>query len=750
MTHPTPTENATTDAAPEETATGTGRVLEFPNVIGAPVAPAPRDGEAATPDAAPAPTTTEVVDPSDIEVLEETDEPVARVDTQVEKWAEESQWLSRIATAQETAQPVIPLWLRDRQEAEQVLRWVASYYAHVAAYQATRSPLYMLRLMGRAPRGFGRLVGAWGRWAFDTESNALRAGAASSARTGEYMMLSRQHASRVKTRVGTSLVLAVAGLITAAIAIPAAPVSLLIGSAVAGMSLLGILGRRPDQPLIDRAVLPTQVEKLTSENVLAALGSLGISAINKALEGKSGEEIGFTAPIIRDGPGWRAEISLPRGVVATDVMERRDKLASGLRRPLGCVWPEPLNEDHPGKLVLWVGDEAMNKAKQAAWPLLTKGSSNLFKPVPFGADQRGRLIETLLMFEGVLIGAKPRMGKTFALRVLLLAAALDPLAELRIYELKGTGDCGSVEKVSHEYASGPDDDTIAQCMESMRQLVNVELIKRSKTINRIAKENPERCPENKVTEELAGDKSLGLHPIVFAVDECQELFTHPEHKDESKALAEKIVKRGPAMGVIPIFATQRPDAQSLPTGVASSIGIRFCLRVMGQTENDMVLGTSSYKNGIRATTFTAKDKGIGYLAGVEDDPMIVRSAYLDAPAAEKISERAYAIRSAAGTLSGHAIGQAPEVQDTSTLIDHLMAVWPGDADAVWNIRLIDALAAYRPDLYGKWLDIEDEKTRAGQLTTALKSFKVPGKQLFREGSNKRGIELEKLQKAAGL
>lgn len=747
MTHPNPTQNTTApeETAPEET---TGRVLEFPHVIGAPTAPAPRDGEVEASDTAPETTTTEVVDPSDIEVLDEDAEHVERVDSQVEQWADQSEWLSRIATAQESAQPVIPLWLRDRQEAEQVLRWVASYYAHVAAYQATRSPLYMLRLMGRSPRGLGRLVRGWARWAFDTEARELRLSAANSSRTSEYMMLSRQHTSRVRSRVSASLVMAVAGLITAAIVVPAAPVSLLIGSAMAGMSLLGMLGRKPDQPLIDRAVLPTKVEKLTSENVLAALGSIGISAINRAMERKGGEEIGFTAPITRDGPGWRAEISLPRGVVASDVMERRDKLASGLRRPLGCVWPEPESDEHPGQLVLWVGDEAMNKARQAAWPLVSKGSVNLFNPVPFGADQRGRLVEMLLMFEGVLIGAKPRMGKTFALRVLLLAASLDPLAELRIYELKGTGDCGPVEKVSHEYASGPDDETIEGCLDSMRQLVNVELIKRSKTINQIAKENPARCPENKVTEELANDKSLGLHPIVFAVDECQELFTHPEYGKEASSLAEKIVKRGPAMGVIPVFATQRPDAQSLPTGVASSIGIRFCLRVMGQTENDMVLGTSMYKSGVRATTFTAKDKGIGYLAGVEDDPMIVRSAYIDGPAAETISERAYAIRSAAGTLSGHAIGQAPEVQDTSTIIDHLMAVWPGEADAVWNIRLIDALAAYRPDLYGKWLDIENETTRAGQLTTALKPFKVVPRQLYREGSNKRGIDLEKVAEAA--
>jgi DNA segregation ATPase FtsK/SpoIIIE, S-DNA-T family len=70
-----------------------------------------------------------------------------------------------------------------------------------------------------------------------------------------------------------------------------------------------------------------------------------------------------------------------------------------------------------------------------------------------------------------------------------------------------------------------------------------------------------------------------------------------------------------------LLATQRPDARSLPTGVSANVGTRFCLRVMGQLENDMILGTSAYKNGVRATMFTARDKGVGYLVGGPDpDP----------------------------------------------------------------------------------------------------------------------------------
>ena len=62
-------------------------------------------------------------------------------------------------------------------------------------------------------------------------------------------------------------------------------------------------------------------------------------------------------------------------------------------------------------------------------------------------------------------------------------------------------------------------------------------------------------PESKVTPELSRRKSLGLHTIVFAVDECQELFTHPEYGKEAGELATAIIKRGPALGIILVLAT---------------------------------------------------------------------------------------------------------------------------------------------------------------------------------------------------
>jgi S-DNA-T family DNA segregation ATPase FtsK/SpoIIIE len=47
----------------------------------------------------------------------------------------------------------------------------------------------------------------------------------------------------------------------------------------------------------------------------------------------------------------------------------------------------------------------------------------------------------------------------------------------------------------------------------------------------------------------------------------------------------------------------------MSTGVSANVRVQFCHKVAGQTENDMVLDTSAYKNGIRATTFTDEDLG---------------------------------------------------------------------------------------------------------------------------------------------
>ena len=334
------------------------------------------------------------------------------------------------------------------------------------------------------------------------------------------------------------------------------------------------------------------------------------------------------------------------------VTERREQLASGLRRPLGAVWPEPVTSEHAGRLELWVGRVDVAKSRQAPWPLLRGGQADIFQPVPFGTDVRGRTVKAPLIYGNWLLGAIPRQGKTAAVRVLACAAALDPLAQMWVHELKGSGDLDPLERVSHRFVSGVDDESIGYAAESLH-LLRAEVMRRTERLKALARE---LCPDKRVTRQIAAQASLKLRPIVCVIDEAQNLFAHPEHG--KAAGAGRRVRDQDRAGVRRDPHHRHPAPRqgiSAHRGVSGNVSTRFCLKVMGQVENDMILGTSAYKNGLRATTFRPEiDAGIGYLVGGGPAPQVVRTFYLDMHAAERVAIRARALREAAGTLTGHA------------------------------------------------------------------------------------------------
>ena len=329
-------------------------------------------------------------------------------------------------------------------------------------------------------------------------------------------------------------------------------------------------------------------------------------------------------------------VDLPYGVEAADVIARRGRLASGLRLPLDQVWPEPA-PGHTGRLALWVGHEPASQMRQPAWPLIETGTVDVFKPFPFATTPRLDIVTAELMFRNWLFGGQPGSGKTFALRLLVLAAALDIRVELRGYELKGVGDFKALEPVCAEYGNGNDDDTLTACADMFGWLYG-EGQRRSKRIEHYYQLG--KAPENKVTAELAALPGSGLHPLVVFVDEIQELFLFGKTGKAAGETAEKCIKLFRALGIILILGTQIPDKDSLPTGITRNINTRFCLSVADQVANDMILGTSAYKLGYRATVFEpVTEAGWGILAGM-GKPGARRSFYVDNDQAAEVMARA--------------------------------------------------------------------------------------------------------------
>jgi S-DNA-T family DNA segregation ATPase FtsK/SpoIIIE len=628
--------------------------------------------------------------------------------------------------------PIVPAHWRTRQAAAEHVKLAAARHGHAAAYHGTRLPWYLFMTSWWALVGIGRITAAVLAWWHVPDMRRLERQAAADGLLSDHL---RIHKAGREVRTTRGLILAVCAAAVAAslVIVARAPVWVWVVVAAAALPMLARAGRPAGKPIVTAATLPATVQAPDQDVITRALGSLGIAGIDRWL--RDGRPLVFPSPVREDGPGWRAEVDLPFGCTATQVIERREQLASGLRRPLGAVWPEPVTSEHAGRLELWVGRVDAAKARQAPWPLLRGGQADIFQPLPYGTDVRGRVVKAPLIYGNWLLGAIPRQGKTAAVRVLACGVALDPLAEMWVHELKGSGDLDPLEKVAHRFVSGVDAPSIAYAAESL-QLLRAEVMRRTERLKALDRA---LCPDKRVTRQIATKRSLKLWPIVCIIDEAQNLFADAEHGKAAGADAEFIIKIGPAFGVVLIIATQRPDKQSLPTGVSGNVSTRFCLKVMGQIENDMILGTSAYKNGIRATTFRPDlDAGIGYLLGAGPAPQVVRTFYLDMNAAERVATRARALREAAGTLTGHATEQDSE--GPRDVLTDVLAVFGSDAGLQWA----DVAARLASRFPARWDGATGEAISAECRERGVPSVNVRG-----PGGQAKGCRRAAVEAAAG-
>ena len=307
--------------------------------------------------------------------------------------------------------PILPEPWR-RENIRGTLAQAGGLYWHRTRYHGLRSPVYLAQLAFFTARGVHRITLRLLTWWHWTDGWLLESMAVAAGRAGHHEAM-RAHTEGKKTRgsrgriVGTSAVAAAVAVLAMARWAP------WWGWALAGLAVvipLARAGKPHGKPLIRAATVAPQYQPPTPEVITRALGSLNLAGINQAL--KDDGKINFVSDVHRDGPGWGAQLDLPYGVTATQILARREQLASGLRRPLSATWPAPVPHEHAGRLELWVGFHDISKSKPAAWPLARTGQADTFASFPFGTDPRGRQVAGQLFEHNWLIGAAPGQGKT--------------------------------------------------------------------------------------------------------------------------------------------------------------------------------------------------------------------------------------------------------------------------------------------------------------------------------------------------
>jgi hypothetical protein len=205
-------------------------------------------------------------------------------------------------------------------------------------------------------RGAWRLIVPTARWLYDGERRhsirAMQRAAAEGKGPRADVFLSALDDRRRHELYGVLPFMllsaaAVAGAVVLAVKLPAVAVA-----AAAGLVVwLGWLGR-------PQAVRETsgaaEVPALRHDALAGALAALGIAPLRRAIE--TGKDPVRFPDMGRTANGFEVVIDLPAGVLAQQVIDRREQLASALRRPLNTVFPVVVPGEAPSRLHLYVSD----------------------------------------------------------------------------------------------------------------------------------------------------------------------------------------------------------------------------------------------------------------------------------------------------------------------------------------------------------------------------------------------------------
>jgi DNA segregation ATPase FtsK/SpoIIIE, S-DNA-T family len=160
---------------------------------------------------------------------------------------------------------------------------------------------------------------------------------------------------------------------------------------------------------------------------------------------------------------------------------------------------------------------------------------------------------------------------------------------------------------------------------------------------------------------------------VIVIDEYAELA---EQTRDATAHADSIARRGRAVAVTLLAATQRPTQNAMGNGaVRSQMDIRICLRVRERRDTDLILGQGAHASGWRADTLTTPGTFLISAPG-HDTPRRARAYHLTDHDITATATRHAAHRPDLDPASADAIDTTPpdtEPLDTGT--DPEVALW---------------------------------------------------------------------------
>jgi hypothetical protein len=299
--------------------------------------------------------------------------------------------------------------------------------------------------------------------------------------------------------------------------------------------------------------------------------------------------------------GWRARLRLARGQTITDVIAKIPALESGLGTHRGAVRVYPTPDGLANRCELRVLDMDPH-ADAIPWP--GPSVTSITQPIDFGPFEDATPCRVLFLRRHGLAGGATGGGKSGWLNVLMgnLAACEDVV--IWGIDLKRGMELGPW---------APCIDRLATTSEEARTLL-ADAIAILEARAALLAERGQRV----------WDPSPEMPALIILIDEYAELV---DEAPEAVKDADSVARRGRAVAVNLIAATQRPTQKAMGQGaVRSQMDIRVCFRVRERKDVDLILGQGMLAAGWNAHALNAPGKFL--ISAAEHDTPRRARAYL--------------------------------------------------------------------------------------------------------------------------
>jgi DNA segregation ATPase FtsK/SpoIIIE-like protein len=323
--------------------------------------------------------------------------------------------------------------------------------------------------------------------------------------------------------------------------------------------------------------------------------------------------------------GYNLRIRVGRGVSFADLAMRREKLAAamGVRELIFR------RDDHNAGTGTVTVVRRSPKVQENPWHAevgIIEASHSLWDPIPLGSDEHGETAFITLPERGLLIGGMPGTGKSLTLHLVTARAALDPSVHLHLIDYKRV-ELSRWRRCADHFGC-----TIQEGIQILSELV------------RLMHERYALLERRELVKIPSNDPDFPLHYL--AIDELMPFTDNGDRalKAAFNGFLQEIAALGRAAGVIPVWATQKPQAAVIPTQIRDLVPYRLAFNCATRQASDTILGSDYAAAGYDAAALGLGHPGLGLLLEETNLPGRVQVFHLEDDYIRALAGRAEAGR----------------------------------------------------------------------------------------------------------